>query len=217
MAVSAPGLTSIPPSAPRGGVLGTVLAGLAVAAACAVLGWMLLLPVAAQTRFAAATGAELRLRGLMGDPFAGRATVTGWTLRADPSPGAALLARGGAAELIAPGWRAAWTAETAEPLVIESLDLHLSEIRLAPDPGGRWPLLAALAALGLPYEAGGRIGVDVAPLRLAHLRLVVDTVVVRDGPSGREVARPVAWRGEFHDLDHARPVVAALLAAARRE
>jgi hypothetical protein len=54
-------------------------------------------------------------------------------------------------------------------------------------------------------------------LRLARLRLKVDTVVVRDAATGREVARPVAWSGEFRDLDHARPVVAALLAAARRE
>lgn len=217
MAVSAPGSISIPWAPRRGGVLGTVLAGLAVASACVVLGWMLLLPVVAQSRFSAATGADLRLQGLMGDPFAGRATVTGWTLRADPSPGAALLARGGAAELIAPGWRAAWTAETAEPLVIESLDLHLTEVRLAPDARGRWPLLAALAALGLPYEAGGRIGPDVAPLRLVRLRLMVDDVIVRDAGSGREVARPIAWSGEFRDLDHARPVVAALLAAARRD
>jgi hypothetical protein len=41
--------------------------------------------------------------------------------------------------------------------------------------------------------------------------------VVRDAATGRDVARAVAWSGEFSELDHTRPVVAALLAAARRE
>lgn len=201
----------------RAGVLGSTLAGLVLSSAILVLGWMLLLPLMAQERFVAATGAELRLQGLMADPFAGRATVTGWTLRAAAAPGAALLARGGAAELVAPSWRAAWNAGAETPLVIESLELHFTELRLAPDARGQWPLLSALASLGLPYEQGGRTGPEAVKLRLARLRLKVDTVVVRDAATGREVARPVSWSGEFRDLDHARPVVAALLAAARRE
>lgn len=205
------------PSPRRAGVLGSVLAGLVLASAVLVLGWMLLLPLVAQERFVAATGAELRLQGLMADPFAGRATVTGWTLRAAAAPEASLLARGGAAELVAPGWRAVWSAATETSLVIESLDLHFTELRLAPDARGQWPLLSALASLGLPYEQGGRTGPEAVPLRLTRCRLKVDTVIVRDAATGREVARPVAWSGEFHELDHARPVVAALLAAARRE
>jgi len=204
-------------SSRRAGVLGSTLAGLVLVSAIFVLAWMLLLPLVAQERFIAATGAELRLQGLMADPFAGRATVTGWTLRAAAAPDSAVLARGGVAALVAPSWRAAWNAGAGAPLVIESLDLHFTEVRLAPDARGQWPLLSALAALGLPYEQGGRTGPEAVLLRLARLRLKVDTVVVRDAATGRDVARPVAWSGEFSELDHTRPVVAALLAAARRE
>lgn len=201
----------------RAGILGSTLAGLVVVTAILLLAWMLLLPLVAQERFGAATGAELRLQGLMADPFAGRATATGWILRAGAAPDSALLARGGAALLVAPGWRAAWNAEAGTPLVIESLDLHFTELRLAPDACGQWPLLSALAALGLPYEQGGRIGPEAVPLRLVRLRLKVDSVLVRDASTDREVTRPVHWSGEFRELDHSRPVVAALLAAARRE
>ena len=175
---------------------------------------MLLLPVAAQTRFAAATGTELRLQGLMGDPFAGRATVTGWTLRASDAPQAPVLARGGAAEIISTDWQAALGAGgDRDTVVIDSLTLHAAELFLAPDAKGRWPLLALGASAGLPYERGGKTG-EGPRVRIAHLKLSVDNVVVRDAATGRDTPVRVAWRGEFRDLDHSRPVVAALLAAA---
>ncbi len=198
----------------RGGVAGWALGALVFCAALAVLAWMLLLPGLAQARFnAAAGGAELRLRGLMGDPFAGRATVTGWTLRASAEPGAPVLARGGASEIVSADWRVALGAAPAGGVVtIDSLALRVSELVLAPDAQGRWPLLALGASAGLPYERGGKIG-DGPRVRVRHLRLAVDTVVVRDAATGRDTPVRVDWRGEFRDLEHSRPVVAALLAA----
>lgn len=192
-----------------------LLGALVFCAALAVLTWMLLLPGVAQARFAAASGgAELRVRGLMGDPFAGRATVTGWTLRASAASGAPVLARGGASELVAADWRAAMQAEPGRGVVVlDSLHLQVTELRLAPDAEGRWPVLALGAAAGLPYERGGKIG-DGPRVRVRHLRLAVETLIVRDAASGRETPVRIDWTGEFRDLDHSRPVVASLLAAA---
>ncbi len=199
----------------RGGIAGWALGALVFCVAFGVLAWMLLLPGVAQARFATATGgAELRVRGLMGDPFAGRATVTGWTLRASAEPDARVLARGGASEVVSSDWRVALGATPAGGVVtIDSLTLRATEIVLAPDAQGRWPLLALGASAGLPYERGGKVG-DGPRVRVRHLRLAVDTVVVRDATSGRDTPVRVDWRGEFRDLDHSRPVVAALLAAA---
>jgi hypothetical protein len=192
-----------------------MLGALVFCAALSVLAWILLLPGVAQARFATTTGgAELRLRGLMGDPFAGRATVSGWTLRASAAPEARVLARGGAAEIISSDWRVALGARPQGGVaVIDSLDLRVAEIVLAPEADGRWPLLALGATAGLPYERGGKIG-DGPRVRVRHLRLVVDTVIVRDSATGRDTPVRVDWRGEFRDLDHSRPLVAALLAAA---
>ena len=195
-------------------MLGWVVAALVVCCALAVLAWMLLLPGVAQSRFAAATGAELRVQGLMGDPFGGRATVTGWTLRASADPKSPLLARGGASEIVASGWQAALSGDGGkDPVVIDSISLHAAELVLAPNAKGQWPLLALGASAGLPYERGGKTG-DGPRLLVKHLRLAVDTVVVRDAASKRDTPVRVSWRGEFRDLDHSRPVVAALLAAA---
>lgn len=196
-------------------MLAWLAAGLVFCAALGVLAWMLLLPAAAQTRFSAATGgAELRVQGLMGDPFAGRATVTGWTLRASAAPKAPVLARGGASEIVSTRWQAALAADPENGVaVIDSLTLRASELVLAPDSQGRWPLLALGASAGLPYERGGKIG-DGPRVRVKLLRLSVDTVVVRDAATGRDTPVRIGWRGEFKDLDHSRPVVAALLAAA---
>lgn len=206
----------VAPRRTRGGVLGWLAAALVFCSALAVLAWMLLLPAVAQTRFAAGTGgAELRLRGLMGDPFAGRATVTGWTLRASADPKSPVLARGTASEIVSADWQSALgiTGSGKDPVVIDKLVLHAAELVLAPDAQGRWPLLALGASSGLPYERGGKTG-DGARVRIKNLKLSVDTVVVRDAASGRNQAVRVDWRGEFRDLDHSRPVVAALLAAA---
>lgn len=203
----------------RAGVLGAILAAIVVMAAAGVLAWMLVLPGIAQARFAATTGAQLRLRGLMGDPFAGRASVTGWTLHADATPTSVVLAKGAAAEVVAPGWRGALdgTTTATAPLRIESLSIRLAEVRLAPDAKGRWPLLATLAAVGLPYEVNGPIGTDAPHLHIARLQLTVETIVIRDARTARDVKVRIDWRGEFKNLTHSRPVVVALLAAARRE
>jgi hypothetical protein len=198
----------------RGGVLAWIAAALVFCAALAVLAWMLLLPVVAQTRFASATGTELRLRGLMGDPFAGRATVTGWTLRATSSPQAPVLARGGASEIVSADWQAALGASgDRDTIVIDSLTLHAAELHLAPDAKGRWPLLALGASAGLPYERDGKVG-DGPRMRVTLLTLRVDNIVIRDATTGRDTSVRIDWSGEFRDLDHSRPVVAALLAAA---
>lgn len=199
----------------RGGVAGWALGALVFCAALAVLAWMLLLPGLAQTRFNAATGgAELRLRGLMGDPFTGRATVAAWTLRASDGPGAPVLARGGASEIVSTDWRVALGgAPVGGAATIDSLTLRVTEMTLSPDAQGRWPLLALGASAGLPYERGGKVG-DGPRVRVKLLRLSVDTVVVRDGATGRDTPVRLDWRGEFRDLEHSRPVVAALLAAA---
>jgi hypothetical protein len=203
-----------PCQAERGGILGWLTAGLLVVAASGVLAWMLLLPAVMQSRFTAATGAELSLRGLMGDPFAGRATVTGWTLHAGPDSAASVLAHGGRSTLVATDWRAALDASSGEPAVIDSLDLAITEAVLAPDTRGAWPLLALAAASGLPYEKNGPTGVGPR-VTIKRLRLAVGSVIIRDAHTGREKTVPIAWRGEFRDLDHSRPLVAALLEAAR--
>lgn len=199
----------------RGGALGWLLAALVFCAALGVLAWIVVLPSLAQKRFAATTGgAELRVQGLMGDPFAGRATVTGWTLRASAAPDAPVLAHGGASQLVAAQWRAALGADPeAGVAVIDSLTLHATELVLAPNAKGQWPLLALGASAGIPYERGGKVG-EGPRVRLNHLRLRVDTLVVRDSTTGRDTPVRIDWQGEFRDLDHSRPVVAALLAAA---
>lgn len=200
----------------RGGVLGWLGAALVFCSALAVLAWMLLLPAVAQTRFAAGTGgAELRVQGLMGDPFAGRATVAGWTLRASADPKSPVLARGVASEIVSSDWQAALGigGSAKDSVMIDKLVLHATALALAPDAKGRWPLLALGASAGLPYERGGKTG-EGRRVRIKNLKLVVDTVVVRDAASGLDKSVRIDWRGEFRDLDHSRPVVAALLAAA---
>ena len=209
-----PARRSRPRSGARGGILAWLAGGLVFLAAAAALAWMLLLPVAVQSRFAAATGAELLVRGLMGDPFAGRATVTGWTLRASASPRAPVLARGGASTVVASDWQSALNADPDGTAVIDSMELTVTEAVLAPDAKGAWPLLALAAAAGLPYEKGGSAG-DGPRVTIKRLRLAVDTVIVRDAHSGRDTPVRIAWRGEFQNLDHTRPVLAALLAAVR--
>ncbi|MCX6937220.1 MAG: hypothetical protein NTU80_04875 [Verrucomicrobia bacterium] len=178
------------------------------------LGWMLLLPLVAQERFAATTGAQLQVQGLMGDPFSGTATVTAWTLRAGESATAPVLARGGAARAVAPNWSAALDAAPSTRIEIEKLELNVTEARLLPDAAGRWPLLAVCSAAGLPYERGGAVG-TASRVRIRHLHLRVETLVVRDAASGRETRVRVDWTGDFADLDHLRPVVTALLDASR--
>ncbi len=199
----------------RGGVLGWLIGGLVFLAAAAVLAWMVLLPTAVESRFASATGASLRLKGLAGDPFSGRASVAGWTLRETDSPGSLLLARGSATSLLAPGWRGSYNASDGENVVIDRLDIHLVEAHLAPDANGRWPLLAIAAAAGLPYELGGPVGDESPRVRIKKLRLRVDTILVRNATTGRETPVRIDWSGEFSELDHTRPLVTALLAAAR--
>jgi hypothetical protein len=196
-------------------VLAWLTAGLMFSSAALALGWMLLLPLVAQERFAATTGAQIKVQGLMGDPFGGTATVAGWTLRADESAAAPVLARGGAARAVVPNWSTALEAASGRHIDIEKLELSVTEARLLPDAAGRWPLLAVCAAAGLPYERGGAIGTGPRVLiRRLHLR--VETLVVRDAASGRETRVRVDWTGDFTDLDHLRPVVTALLAASRR-
>ena len=191
----------------RGGVLGWLVGALVFGAALAVLAWMLLLAGLAQARFAAGTGgAELRLRGLMGDPFAGRATVTGWTLRVSADPKSPVLARGAASEIVSSGWQAALgiTGPGKGPVVIDKLVLTATELVLAPDAQGRWPLLALGASAGLPYERGGKTG-DGPRVRIQHLKLNVDTVIVRDAATGRTLQRAAeigtgqALSLQFHD------------------
>lgn len=198
----------------RGGILGWLLGGLIVATALAVLGWMLLLPGTVRHRFAALTGgAELALQGLMGDPFNGRATVTGWTLRASSAPEAVLLAEGGPGEVVASGWQAAVNARPGSRLVLDSARLHVTRLVLAPDASGQWTLLALAAAAGLPYDREGTIGAEAARVSIRKLSLSVESVVVRDAATARDIAVRIDWHGEFRDLDHSRPLVAALLAA----
>jgi hypothetical protein len=199
----------------RGGALGWLIGGLVFLVAAGVLAWMVLLPAAVESRFAAATGADLRLQGLAGDPFSGKANVTGWTLRETGAPGSPMIARGAASSLHAPGWRGSFDASEGELVVIDRLDIHLVEARLAPDADGRWPLLAIAAASGLPYERGGPVGDESPRLRIKKLRLRVDTIHVRNAATGQETPVAINWIGEFSELDHTRPVVAALLAAAR--
>jgi len=201
-------------SGTRGGVLAWLAGGLVFLAAAATLAWMLLLPVAVQSRFSAATGAQLLVRGLMGDPFSGRATVTGWTLNANASPGSRVLARGGASKIVAPDWQAALAAEPGGTAVIDSLDLAVTEAVLAPDAKGAWPLLSLAAAAGLPYEKDGPSG-DGPRVKIKHLRLAVETVVVRDARTGRDTPVRIAWHGEFQNLGNTKPVLTALLAAVR--
>lgn len=193
-----------------------MLVGLLILAAAGALAWMLLLPAAVQSRFAAATGAELSVRGLMGDPFAGRATVSGWTLRADTSPEAAVLARGGASRVVTSDWRAALdeNASGADTLIIDRLELDVAEARLTPAPDGTWPLLGLAAAAGLPFEKNGPAG-EGPRLSVRHLKLAVDTLVVRDARTQADTAVRIAWRGEFENVDHSRPVFDALLEAVR--
>ncbi len=198
----------------RGGVLGWLAGGLVVLAAAGALAWMLLLPGALQSRFAAATGAQLRVQGLMGDPFAGRATVTGWTLRAADDPAARVLARGGPSAILTPDWRATLATDPRGTAVIDLLDLTITEAVLAPDATGAWPLLSLAAACGLPYEKTGAVG-EGPNIRVKLLRLRVETAIVLDARTGAEVPVRIAWRGEFRDIDHSRPVLAALLAAVR--
>lgn len=213
-----PARQSPSPHAPRprrGGVIAWLIGGLAFVAAAGVLAWMLLLPAAVESRFAASTGAALRLRGLAGDPFAGRASVTGWTLRETDSADSPILARGGATTLLAPGWRGGFQSSGGEWVVVDRLDVSLLDARLVPDPNGRWPLLAVAAASGLPYERGGPVGDESPRLRIKKLRLRVETILVRNAATGRETPVRIDWSGEFTDIDHTRPIIAALLEAAR--
>lgn len=206
----------------RGGILVWLIGGLLFCAALGVLVWMVLLPSAVESRLAAVTGAQFRVRGLMGDPFAGRATATDWTLRASEDPASPVLARGGASEIVVADWRTALEnvsgdgAATAAPVTVDRLNLVVLEAALAPDAKGAWPLLSLAAAAGLPYERGGAIG-DGPRVRVKHLRLRVDTIIVRDAATGRDTPVRIDWRGEFRDLDHAKPVVTALFAAVRGE
>jgi hypothetical protein len=196
-------------------VLGWLLGGLITLAAAATLAWMLLLPGVVQSRLASPTGAQLRVQGLMGDPFAGRATVTGWTLRASAAPDARVLARGGASEIASADWRAALATDPETGVAtIDSLRLSVTEAVLAPDASGAWPLLALAAAAGLPYEKNGPVGRGPR-VRVRHLALSVETARVRDARTGAEVPVRIAWQGEFRDVDHTRPLLAALLAAVR--
>lgn len=206
----------------RGGVCGWLLGGVAVLAALAVLAWMLLLPGVVESRLAAVTGAQFRVQGLMGDPFAGRATARGWVLHAADDPASPVLARGGRSEIVVADWRAAMEAAGGESagsapasLEVDRLDLTILEANLAPDTKGAWPLLALAASAGLPYERGGKVG-DAAPIKVKLLRLRVETVTVRDAATGRETPVRIDWRGEFRDVDHAKPIVAELLAAAAK-
>lgn len=201
--------------AASGHIVSGLIAVVAVLGAGAVLAWMLLLPFAMQAKFLAATGAELRISGLMGDPFSGRARVTGWILRRDASAQAPILARGGPSSVFASTWREAFVAKTnLGPVVIDELNLHITEAFLAPDARGEWPLLALGAAAGLPFEIAGPIG-DGPRVRIRHLQLFVEKVRVLDARTGAETTVRIAWRGEFRDLDHTRPVLTALLAAVR--
>ncbi|MBC8010149.1 MAG: hypothetical protein H7067_08630, partial [Burkholderiales bacterium] len=198
------------------GVWPWLIGGLVCSVALAVLGWMVLLPSAVQAKLAAATGGQFQVEGLMGDPFGGRATTKGWTLRATAAPGAPLLAHGTAAEIVASDWRAALSEEGTDTVVIDRLDLKVTEAVLAPDTNGTWRLLTLAAGAGLPYERDGKVGETTARVRIKLLRLRVETLIVRDAKTNLETPVRIAWSGEFRDVDHTRPIVAALLAAAAR-
>ena len=200
----------------HGGVLPWLIGGVAVCAAAAILAWMVLLPRAVQAKLSAATGAQFQVEGLMGDPFNGRATAKSWTLRASAAPDSPVLARGTAAEIVASDWRAALDENGPDTVVIDRLDLKVTEAVLAPDANGSWRLLTLAAGSGLPYERGGKVGAETARVRINHLRLSVETLVVRDAKTDLETPVRIRWSGEFRDLDHSKPVVAALLAAAAR-
>lgn len=198
----------------QGGVIAWLLGGLLICAALATLAWMLLLPGLVQSRFSAASGgAQLSLQGLMGDPFAGRASVTGWQLRASAATDAPVLAEGKTSRLLASDWQRALEARAGSTVVLDAAELHVTRLVLAPDAAGKWPLLALAAAAGLPYERHGPVGAESPRVRVKNLLLRVDAVVVRDARTGRDQAVRIDWRGEYRDLDHTRPVVAALLAA----
>ena len=198
-----------------GGILARALVCLLALGAAAVLAWMLLLPAAVQSRFAAAVGAELRLHGLAADPFSGRATVTGWTLHANESPEAPVLARGGASRVVTSDWHAALADPAPATMIFDQLQLHVTEALLAPDPEGRWPLLGLAAAAGLPYEKGGPVG-EGPRLLIRRLSLKIDTVIVKNAHDGSTVPVPIGWRGNFDDLDHTRPVLESILTAVRQ-
>lgn len=203
-----------PSSVRRGGVAAWLLGGILLCAALATLAWMLLLPGLVQSRFSTVSGgAQLSLQGLMGDPFTGRATVTGWRLRASAAADSPVLAEGKSSQLLAADWQRALEARPGATVVLDSAELHVTRLVLAPDAAGKWPLLALAAAAGLPYERGGPVGADSPRVRVKKLLLRVETVVVRDARNGRDQAVRVDWRGEYRDLDHSRPIVAALLAA----
>jgi general secretion pathway protein D len=70
------------------------------------------------------------------------------------------------------------------------------------------PGLGDLPIIGNLFKSSSRTR------KKSNLMVFLRPVVVRDAATGRDVARPVAWSGEFSELDHTRPVVAALLAAA---
>ncbi len=198
----------------RGGVGAWLLGGLLICGALATLAWMLLLPGLVQSRFSTLSGgAALSLQGLMGDPFAGRATVTGWQLRASQDPNAKILAEGKTSQLLATDWQRALDARPGASVVLDSAEIHATRLVLAPDADGKWPLLALAAAAGLPYESRGPIGAEAPRVRVKKLLLRVDAVVVRDARTGRDQTVRIDWRGEYRDLDHSRPIVAALLAA----
>ena len=201
----------------RGGVLVWRIGAALVCAALGVLAWMVVLPRAVESRLAAVTGARFQVTGLMGDPFGGRATATGWVLRATDAENAPVLARGGRAEIVVPDWRGAIGDGGAKPekFEIERLDLNITDLDLSPDATGAWPVLALAAAAGMPYEHGGKIGPSPR-LRVKRLKLRVAQVTVKDAATGRATPMRIDWQGEFRDLDHSRPVVTALLAAAGR-
>jgi hypothetical protein len=200
----------------RGGVLPWLIGGLVCCVALAALAWMVLLPGAVQARLAAATGGQFKVEGLMGDPFSGRATAKSWILRASAAPDSPVLARGATAEIVASDWSDALSENGPDTVVIDRLDLTVTEAVLAPDAHGAWRLLTLAAGSGLPYERGGKVGETTSRVRIKHLRLSVETLIVRDAKTDLETPVRIAWRGEFRDVDHTRPIVAALLAAAAR-
>ena len=202
------------PTSRRGGIGAWLLGGLLIGGALATLAWMLLLPGIVQSRFSALSGgAALNLQGLMGDPFTGRATVTSWQLRASEAADAPILAEGKTSQLLASDWQRALDARPGASVTLDSAEIHVTRLVLAPDAAGKWPLLALAAAAGLPYERQGPVGAESPRVRVKKLLLRVDSVVVRDARTGRDQTVRIDWRGEYRDLDHSRPLVAALLAA----
>lgn len=203
-----------PTRSSRGGIIAWLLGGLLICGALATLAWMLLLPGLVQSRFSTLSGgAALNLKGLMGDPFTGRATVTSWQLRASEAADAPVLAEGKTSQLLAADWQRALDARPGATVALDSAEIHVTRLVLAPDAAGKWPLLALAAAAGLPYERNGPIGAESPRVRVKKLLLRVDTVVVRDARTRRDQTVRIDWRGEYRDLDHSRPIVAALLAA----